>query len=136
MIAFDVHGVPAPQGSKRGIVVGGRAVLVESSAKVKPWRSDVRDAAQAAHQGAPLDGPLRVTIEFRLPRPKSLPKRSTPTHCKRPDLDKLVRATFDALTSAGLFGDDAQVHALTTWKRYCEPTEAPGCAITVRTVTP
>lgn len=45
MIAFDVYGEPAPQGSKRH-VGGGR--MIESSAKVKPWRQDVVAAAREA----------------------------------------------------------------------------------------
>lgn len=68
MIAFDVAGVPAPQGSKRGYVANGRAILVESSAKVKPWRADVRQAAEDAHHGPPLLGPVVVWLRFRMPR--------------------------------------------------------------------
>ena len=131
MIAFDVLGIPAPQGSKRGIVVGGKAVLVESSAKVKPWRSDVRDAAQAAHDGTPLAGPLLVEIEFRLPRPKSLSAKASLMHSKRPDLDKLIRSTLDALKSAGVYGDDSQVCSIHARKRYPVPGYPTGAHIRV-----
>jgi crossover junction endodeoxyribonuclease RusA len=54
-VAFTVRGLPAPQGSKRH-VGGGR--MVESSANVKPWRADVRAAAEDAMNGhLPFDGP-------------------------------------------------------------------------------
>ena len=47
MIEFVVHGMPAPQGSKKfvGLSKSGRGLLVESSKKVKPWRQDVVAAA-------------------------------------------------------------------------------------------
>jgi crossover junction endodeoxyribonuclease RusA len=106
MIAFDVIGTPAPQGSKRHV---GRGVMIESSAKVKPWRESVKWAAvEARRGGAPLTGPLLLLLEFRLPRPKSAPKsRKHPD--KKPDIDKLIRSTMDALTESGIWLDDAQV---------------------------
>ena len=36
---FTVHGLPAPQGSKRHV---GKGVMVESSKYVKPWREAVK----------------------------------------------------------------------------------------------
>lgn len=45
MIEITVHGLPAPQGSKRHV---GRGVMVESSKNVKPWRSAVVWAAISA----------------------------------------------------------------------------------------
>jgi Holliday junction resolvase RusA-like endonuclease len=112
-LSFTVIGLPAPQGSKRHV---GRGVLIESSKKVKPWREDVRAAALAAGAAA-LTGPIHVTVTFTLPRPTSAPKsRRWPD--RRPDLDKLVRSTFDALTSAGVYGDDAQVTNLNAAKTY------------------
>lgn len=119
IVAFEVRGIPAPQGSKRGFVVNGRAVLVESSAKVKPWREDVRQAAITAMAGRPaLGGAVNVSIVFSLPKPKST-KRVYPS--VRPDLDKLCRSTLDALTSAGVFSDDAQVVTMAVSKMYGDP---------------
>lgn len=124
-VAFPVHGVPAPQGSKRAFVVNGRAVLTESSAKVKPWREAVVNAAVDAMNGRePLEGPVAVFVSFRLPRPKTV-KRDLPS--VRPDLDKLSRSTLDALTTAQVFKDDSQVCDMHIYKRY----GLPGADITV-----
>lgn len=124
-----VPGRPAPQGSKRHV---GNGVLVESSARVKPWRQDVREAALAA--GVRLAGPVSVGLRFYLPRPKR------PTHpdypAGPPDLDKLVRAVLDALTSASTFEDDARVVDLHASKNYVTQHAVPGCRITVRKWTP
>lgn len=125
-IALTVYGLPAPQGSKsfKGMTKGKdgkkpRAILVESSAKVKPWREDVRAAAadlllrlacsRGVPQMQPLDGPLRVRMVFTLPKPASAPKRRRTWPDRMPDLSKLIRSTEDALTSAGLWKDDARV---------------------------
>ena len=172
MIQVTVMGQPAPQGSKRyvGQSRAGRGILVESSAKVKPWREDVRAACErfietcavmrdvsagygpgqirdvrvvpngdAAVLALPLDCPLRVRMVFTLPAPASLPKKR-PSHPMRlPDLSKLVRSTEDAITSAGLWRDDARVVECTAAKTYPahvmgahpEALPAPGCRITI-----
>jgi crossover junction endodeoxyribonuclease RusA len=133
-IGFTVIGLPAPQGSKRHV---GRGILIESSKNVKPWREAVKVAAYKHRtdlQLAPLAGPLSVTVTFYLPRPKSAPKsRTTPD--RRPDLDKLLRSTFDALGEAGIWGDDAQVIEVTAAKAYAgapNQLDVPGADITVR----
>ena len=120
---FHVIGTPAPQGSKRAYVNArtGRAQLVESSAKVAPWRGLVAAAAidaLDAHPDWPRDAAaVTLLLEFFLARPKSAPKsRTHPT--TRPDLDKLVRSTLDALTAAGLYVDDSRVISIEAHKAY------------------
>ena len=129
-VAFRVHGIPAPQGSKRGFVVKGRAIITDANpAGLRTWRDDVKHAALDAMGGhLPLDGAVEVVVTFTLQKPKSV-KRDLP-HV-RPDLDKLVRSTFDALTSAGVYGDDSQVVTLTALKVY---GIHPGAEVIVRTV--
>lgn len=129
-IEIEVYGTPAPQGSKsfKGMR-GGRAVLVEASKKVKPWRADVKAAAEAAMRalGAswePMDGPLRLDVVFTLRKPLSAPKRTRTYPMRVPDLDKLLRSTDDALTDAGIWVDDARVVDCRALKAY--PGEAEG----------
>lgn len=113
-LVITVHGEPAPQGSKRH-VGGGR--MVESSAKVKPWREAVKYTALDTHPEV-LDGPLCVEVTFTLRKPASAPKRRTTWPQRKPDLDKLLRSTFDALSDAGVWVDDAQVVEVTARKVY------------------
>jgi Holliday junction resolvase RusA-like endonuclease len=128
-VSFTVHGQPAPQGSKRAFAVRGKggvptgrvAVIESSHDRVKSWRQAVVDAALAATAGRelPLDGPLKLGVVFALPRPKghygtgrnsSKLRDSAPVYpAGTPDLSKLLRATEDALTDAGIWRDDAQV---------------------------
>jgi hypothetical protein len=157
-VSFTVRGTPAPQGSKRALVhrSTGRAVVMESAGQgLKDWRSDVKAAALNAMLPCqacigrechcdrparidPLSGPLAVSVAFTLPKPKSAPKTRRTYPCKRPDLDKLVRAVLDAMTGI-VFADDAQVVRLSARKCYpCEDPVAalahPGARIMVRTL--
>lgn len=115
MIDIVVYGTPAPQGSKRfvGTTKSGRGILVESSKKVRPWRDDVKNAAEDWLDQQPvrttLDAPLRVSMVFTLRKPASAPKRRRTWPDRYPDLSKLVRSTEDALSAAGLWADDARV---------------------------
>jgi Holliday junction resolvase RusA-like endonuclease len=147
VVAFNVIGTPGPQGSKKAIplskgkgaarVFTGKVNMVESSTKVKPWRAAVAEAAKA-NVGEPLPGAVNVSITFYLTRPKAhygtgrnalVLKASAPLYpAVKPDIDKLVRSTLDALTSAGAYADDARVVDLHTGKRYADH-RAPGAYI-------
>lgn len=128
-VTFDVLGVPAPQGSKRAFVVGKRAVVTEDSKRSAPWRDSVAAAGVAAMGGlSALDGALQVTIQFRMPRPRSV-KRRYPS--VKPDIDKLARAVLDGLTAAAVIVDDSRVISLTAEKVYAE---VPGASIRVTEV--
>jgi hypothetical protein len=124
-----VVGRPAPQGSKR---VGMSGQMMEQSPYLKAWaggwkggkakgqrqRGAVEVAAFrwfAAHTIDPaelpwLTGPVGIDITFYL----------DPSHGPidgPPDVDKLARATFDALTAARLWEDDGRVIDATLRKR-------------------
>lgn len=93
--------------------------MVESSKKVKPWRQDVKYAALEAIKGVeglPHDGPIRVQVTFTLAKPKSAKKGASA--CKKPDIDKLIRSTFDAIGEAGVWTDDSRVIGLRCFKCY------------------
>lgn len=144
LLDVQVHGTPAPQGSKRH-VGGGR--MVESSARVQPWREAVKAAILLSNHGPllPVSGPVAVTILFSLQRPSShygagrnrdVVRPSAPVHpTTKPDIDKLIRSTLDALGEVGTYRDDSQVVTLTTQKLYARRTESVGAHIRVREVS-
>lgn len=142
MIEVVVYGNPAPQGSKsfKGMV-NGHAVMAESSKKVKPWRMDVKAAAELvkAQHGmlAPMDGPLVASMVFTLPKPISAPKRRRTWPDRTPDLSKLARSTEDALSDAGLWKDDARVVEYSRLAKVYpgedpQALSSPGVRITIR----
>jgi len=91
--------------------------MVESSKALRPWRDTVTAAAFGA--GPCLDGPIVAKVVFTLPRPKSARKAEF-APCRGIDVDKALRAVFDAVTAAGLWADDACVVGL------MEPPRIPG----------
>lgn len=122
-ISAELHvvGIPAPQGSKTRMPNGA---MVEGSsttgrAATAEWRRAVADAARQfvqSHNASPMDGPLAVTIHFWFALPKSDPHRVR--HTTKPDIDKLERATLDALKAGGLIADDARIYQVVKAKLY------------------
>ncbi|SHI65500.1 RusA family crossover junction endodeoxyribonuclease [Streptomyces sp. 3214.6] len=146
---LTVYGTPAPQGSKNRNAAGA---LYESSAKVRPWRQDVKTAALDAllHDEAwvALSGAVWLDVQFSLRRPKhhfgtgknaGLLKASAPPYpTGTPDLDKLVRSTQDALKDAGVLADDSVVATLSASKVYVlwgDSLRTPGAVIKVWRLT-
>lgn len=132
---FSVFGDPAPQGSKKHV---GNGRFVEVSKKVKPWRTAVKAAYQMAVQEtgdwSMFDGPVEIDVVFYLQRPVSVSKSKRPLPIVPPDLDKLERGLFDALTEAGVWMDDSLVVVSSSRKVYADQ-RGPGAAISVRKVT-
>lgn len=144
-LVLTVYGTPAPQGSKNRNAAGA---LYESSAAVKPWREAVKTSALDAlhHDEAwvPLDCPVWLDLTFCLRRPKShfgtgrnagrLKAAAPPYPTGKPDLDKLVRSTQDALKDAGVVKDDSVVASLDAQKIYVlwgNALRTPGAVIKV-----
>lgn len=130
LLVVEVVGEPAPQGSKRHV---GNGRMVESSRKVAPWRDTVAWTVRAEAQRVgwrPVDGPVGVSLRFRLWRPPSVPRARVWPHVK-PDADKLARSTLDALVTAGVLVDDARVVALHVTKEYAPSGAWTGCVVMV-----
>lgn len=135
-IELTVIGVPAPQGSKTrmpgGVMLDGTSKT--GRAKLAEWRRAVADQARNHLEhtpGPPLAEPLKITIEFTFPPTKSDPHRHW--HCTTPDIDKIVRATFDALTHSGLVADDRYFSHLTARKSFTL-IRPPGATITIESL--
>lgn len=126
-----VPGRPVPQGSKTAFVSKstGRPIVVDKDVRLPQWRQKITSYALGKRNGGPtLAGPVGIKVIFVLDRPKShygtgrnanIVSKSAPTHpATMPDLDKLLRAVFDALTDAQIVLDDGQFVWVQTAKRY------------------
>lgn len=160
-LTFDVLAHPAPQGSKKHV---GHGVMVEVSKYLQPWRKSVDAAAREAIVKAcagdadstpdgeeyvprfPLQGPCVLTATFFIDRPLShyrsgpykhmLRDNAPPYPARRPDLDKLLRSTMDAMTTAGVWRDDGLVHIIHArkhWSTYRALWYAAGVRVVVST---
>jgi Holliday junction resolvase RusA-like endonuclease len=138
---LSVIGTPVPQGSKRAFNHSktGRVVMVDDNPALAYWRAVVDAVARKAWAGAPaLDGAVRVSLTFYLRRPKAhygtgrnagiLKPNAPAVVTVKPDVDKLTRAVFDSLTTAGVWTDDCRAWDLTAAKLYADP-RPPGVSI-------
>lgn len=130
-LVIRVHGRPAPQGSKDG---DGQ----EASLYLPAWRAAVkRDALQAM-----LDNgrPALPMFAARLPVHVLLCRFYVPwAPTAKPDVDKLLRSTLDALggakDSAHVFADDSQVVAIDGLrKERSSDGEGPGVLLVIREI--
>ncbi|MEU9998066.1 RusA family crossover junction endodeoxyribonuclease [Streptomyces sp. NPDC050848] len=147
-LVVAVHGIAGPQGSKTAVGYGrsrktGKAIplMRESSAKVKPWREKVQAAIEQAitrGEAQYLAGPVRADITFTMPKPARAPKGRRTYPAVTPDIDKLERSTYDAITKAGAWKDDGAV--IENHNRKVYPGEhpdalpAPGAVIRLYTL--
>jgi len=141
MITLTVYGLPSAQGGMRAVhTPRGARLITAGGTGLKDWRAAVAaEAATAAEQYGCQTMPLDVDVTFRFPMPKSAPKHDR-DHAIRhrattPDLDKLLRAVLDSLTSGGLIGDDRQVVRLSAikvdvWQQWL------GASIVIREAVP
>ena len=115
-----VRGTPAPKGSYRPVngynhKTGSRVTrLIPMSKHEKPWRLQVSNAVHMTPHHH-YTGPIKVTICFRLRRPNTVTRKYPSV---KPDLDKLQRSTFDALTDSGIIEDDSLIVEVHATERY------------------
>ena len=115
----------------------GNGIMVESSKRLKPWRTDVREAVAAA---LPADWDMTLPVEisalFTFPRPKGhfnskgelRPNAPVYYALSRNDCDKICRAILDAMTCVAYL-DDGQVADLHAYRRYAPSRSKPGGAL-------
>jgi crossover junction endodeoxyribonuclease RusA len=119
--------------------------MIESSIRLKPWRTDVREALAASQPANwSREGPMGMSLDFGFVRPKShyttsgfLTKRApmAPVGRNTGDIDKLIRAVMDAGTTIA-YNDDSQIIEVTATKAFCLKEDQPGVSICiVRLVT-
>lgn len=147
VVEFYVEGRPAPQGSKR---VTENGAMMEQSPYLAGWAGSWKGGKarrQRAHGAVEkaayrwfktngidpadlplLGGPIEATITFYL-EPDHGPIDGPP------DIDKLARATFDALTAARVWGDDGMVVDAHLRKRYADAWHPSGAFIKIREAT-
>lgn len=152
VLSLWVPGVPITQGSKKAFVMGGRAVIVDADSKnLKPWRAAIHDQGLRALEQRriidpdeprpPFVKPVAVTLAFYLPRPKSHYRTGKNAHQLRPDapthptnkqdVDKLMRAVLDSLTTSGIYTDDGLVVRAAQSKDYADSPDQCGVSVVI-----
>jgi len=124
-IRFRVSAVPVAQPRQRHTKTGRN--YLPASHPVHAFKAACRLAAAGAVT-RPMDCPVRLSIEFVLPRPQNRIWKNKPMerecHAKKPDLDNLCKSVLDALTGI-VWRDDSQVSELVAKKLIASGHEQP-----------
>jgi Holliday junction resolvase RusA-like endonuclease len=148
-IVIEVTGIPKaqprPKAFARKFGNGKYMARVYDPGTAEGWKGQIALAAKGVTPFPPLQGPLSVSIEFRMPRPldhyKSRSKAAKLAgaalilrqpapywHISKPDADNASKAVFDCLTTLGMWKDDSQVCEHMVTKVYAD---RPGATITI-----
>lgn len=109
-----IPGEPKGQPRPRAFSCGGMARVYDPGT-AEGWKSQIALAVKPFLPPTPIETQLQLSARFFFSRPKGHVgkkglKPSAPAHfTKKPDLDNVVKALCDALTTVRLWNDDSQV---------------------------
>lgn len=112
------------------------------------WKELMGVALRDSMPEHPLDGAVKVDVDFLMPRPKTFNKRTRAIygltnskmpkgevwHTGKPDPDNLHKAVLDTMTQMGYLRDDAIVCHGEISKRYHADGDRSGALIMIRTL--
>lgn len=128
IVSFFVPGKCQPKGSTKSFrsATTGHVMTLSDNDKLAPWATDVKFAALKEMNGAPpTESAVAIELDFQMARPKS--RKRDLNMVTKPDVDKLIRATLDAMAGV-VFADDKQVTEVHAHKFY---SERPGVNVRV-----
>lgn len=138
-VVFSMAGDPRGKGRPRTSVRGGFA-RVFTDEKTRKYEKSVAAIARLAMAGRePFDGPLSVSLRFRLAVPASYSKKlraamlaGETAYLGRADVDNMAKAVLDGMNGIA-FADDVQIVRL-----FCTKiaAEKPGVDVRVEALTP
>ena len=138
-VQFTVIGSPVPQGRPR-FARRGKFVSTYDPPKSKSFKETVKwQAIESGANKTLLEGPLKMTLIFRLQRPKGHYGKkglrpSAPTHhITKPDLDNLEKGVKDALEGI-CYARDQQVCETYLRKEYAIKGRMPGVLVTIEEI--
>jgi Holliday junction resolvase RusA-like endonuclease len=130
VLTFSVPGEPVAKGRARAFIRGGK-IGHHTPDKTARYENLVRLVAkQAIGAAKPLEGPISLRCTFWLPVPMSYSNKrrkaclnGSERHCKRPDIDNLLKSVKDGCNGV-VWVDDCQVVEVRASKCYGEVARA------------
>ena len=153
-LSFYVPGIPAGTPRPRAARMGG-FIRIYSQTRIKnkttgvskihpceTWKRQIHQIfTEERPAGWVMTGPVKLTLVFMMPRPKShynkhgALKPTAPKYATaKPDWDNLGKAVCDQLTDSGAWHDDAAVVIGLVSKQYEVAPNTSGCHVTIAEV--
>lgn len=124
-VTFSVHGPAATKGSTKTMPhrTTGKLITIADAKSLPVWTQAMAwSAKRAGVKVLPKPRAIGVRVWLLFARPGSVSVKERPLMTVKPDVDKCLRATLDALTGIA-YEDDSQVIETTVRKRYAARTE-------------
>jgi Holliday junction resolvase RusA-like endonuclease len=127
VISFFIPERPVPQARPRTFIHKSSGKIVTMNPRnSEEWKKAVGVTALPHRPEQPFDSPVKVSLEFYLPKPKG--RKEFGWHAVRPDLDNLAKGVLDALIKARFITDDSRVSWLECRKAYANK---PGVGVKI-----
>ena len=122
-MTFDVQcNPPTATSQQKGAMRCGQGIRFFTKPHVAQAKADLSAWFAPYSPTDPLQGALRLRLDFRFPMRKSETKARRALGCiphdKRPDLDNLAKLTIDVMAGLKWFNDDAQIVRLELSKSW------------------
>ena len=143
MVTFEVPFVPVAQPRQRHAArrtKAGKTFMVNYTPKDDPVNSFKAAVALLCRQHiqSPIQGPVRVSVDFVFPRTANLVFKKKPMVRQwkdtKPDLDNLLKSTWDALKGIAWL-DDSQICESSERKIYAAGDETAKAIISIEAIT-
>ena len=123
-----VNGTPKAQPRPR-ITAKGHVYNPDSA---DAWKEEIMAAFLMCREKT-IREPVYLKVCFYLPMPKDMKRSANECirHGRKPDLDNLLKAVMDAMTSAGVWQDDALVFKIDSEKYYTPLSNSEGVRIII-----
>lgn len=130
VIEFFVPGIPVAKGRPRVCRRSNGSIGTYTPDKTVVWEETIKYYAMKVRPVKPIDGPIKLTLEFRMPKSKSADRQRRQHPTTKPDLDNLEKAVMDALNGI-MWTDDAQIFSKSSKKEYSQDLSNCGVSILI-----
>ena len=116
-VTIEIQGPPTPQPRPRFRRMGKFVSTYDPLSKQKEKLR--KEVISVQYNDVPISSPIKCFVYFYMPIPKSVKSGESDAHVKRPDIDNLIKYTWDLLAGI-VYEDDKQIYYVEAIKLYAK----------------